>query len=107
MGRFHVVPHAPFILQTDASTVAVAAVLLQMVTEGPFANRWTPTGIVHISRLLRGAEALYSTVEHEALALVWSTDKLRSYITGHPLTVQCDAANLEFMLSSSNARVKR
>jgi hypothetical protein len=65
----------PFILTTDASRLAVAAVLSQ-VQDG--AER----AIAYASRQLNGAEQAYSASELEMLALVWATKYFRCYLFG-------------------------
>ena len=63
-----------FYLQTDASDVALGAVLFQLDEDG------NPCPIIHASRTLKGAELAYYTTEKELLAIVWALHKFRSYI---------------------------
>jgi hypothetical protein len=57
----------PFVLTTDASKKAIAAVLSQ-VQDGH------ERAIAYASRQVNGAVRKYSTSELEMLALVWATD---------------------------------
>ncbi len=56
--------HRPFVLQTDASTIHVGAVLLQHCKDG------SPVTIGYFSKRLKPAETRYSTTDKEALAIV-------------------------------------
>ncbi|OLY81467.1 Transposon Ty3-G Gag-Pol polyprotein [Smittium mucronatum] len=68
-----------FILSTDASTVAVGAVLEQQ--EQP---------IAYYSRKLSSAERNYQNYEREALAVVSALKHFRSYLLGRKFTVYTD-----------------
>ena len=82
----------PFILATDASAVALGAVLSQMVggMERP---------VAYASRQLNKAEQNYSTVERELLAVVWATSYFRCYLYGKPFTIVTDHAPLRWSLN--------
>ncbi len=58
-------PAKPFLLFTDASGVALGAILSQQDEEG---NDYV---CAYASRILRGAEVHYGITEKEALAMVW------------------------------------
>jgi hypothetical protein len=60
----------PFILTTDASKIAVAAILSQ-VQDG------VERPIVYASRQMNKAEQAYSASRAEMLALVWATKYFR------------------------------
>ncbi|GFV59542.1 retrovirus-related Pol polyprotein from transposon 17.6 [Trichonephila clavipes] len=78
----------PYIFRTDASNYALGAVLLQG-DEHP---------IEYASRLLTPAERNYSTIEREALAVVWALKKFRGYIEGTEITVASDHQPLKWLL---------
>jgi len=65
----------PFILTTDASKVAVTAVLSQL-QEG------VERPMTYASRQLTKTEAVYSASETEMLALVWAAKHFRCYLYG-------------------------
>lgn len=69
-------PKDPYILRTDASGYALGLVLLQGegLDERP---------IQYASRLLSSAERNYLTTEREALAILWTVQKFRSYLDNH------------------------
>jgi hypothetical protein len=73
----------PFILTTDASKVAVAAVLslVQKVVDRPFA---------FASRQKNKAEQFYKESESEMLALVWRTKFFRCYLFGRKFVARTD-----------------
>ncbi|MGR0272104.1 ribonuclease H family protein, partial [Klebsiella pneumoniae] len=67
--------HDPFILATDASSMALGAVLSQ-VRDGE------ERPICYASRQLRGPEKNYSATELELLAVIWATRQFRCYLLG-------------------------
>ena len=73
----------PFILTSDASKMAVAAILSQ-VQDG--AERV----IAYASRQMNRAEQAYTTSEMEMLALVWAVKYFRCYLLGRKLLVRTD-----------------
>ena len=66
-------------LQTDASDVALGAILFQLDEVRK------PCPIIYSHRTLEGAELAYHTTEKELLAIVWALQKFRSYIMGDGL----------------------
>ncbi|GFV62030.1 retrovirus-related Pol polyprotein from transposon 297 [Trichonephila clavipes] len=86
-------PKKPFIIQTDASSYALGAVLLQ--GESPADEQ----PVEYASRLLSSAEKNYSTTEREALAVVWALNKFRGYIEGAEITVTSDHQPLKWLIS--------
>ncbi|CAF1960864.1 unnamed protein product, partial [Rotaria magnacalcarata] len=49
------------------------------------------------SRTLCAAERNYSSVEREALAIVWATKHFRQYLEGGPVLVRSDCKALEWL----------
>ena len=77
----------PFVLTTDASLVAVGAIL-----EQDFGNGLQP--VAFDSRKLTSTEMRYSVYERELLGIVWAIGKWRHYFDGRPLIVQTDHSSL-------------
>lgn len=71
----------PFILTTDASNLALGAVLSQMQDQ-------VEKPIAFASRTLTKCEARYSTIAKEALAIMWAVQKFRPYIYGNDVYIQ-------------------
>jgi len=80
----------PFILPTDASKVAVAAILSQEQDgiERP---------IAYASRQMNKVEQAYSASESEMLALVWATKYFRCYLFGAEFVARTDHAALTYL----------
>ena len=76
----------PFIIQCDASSIAIGAVLGQMKPENQ--NKFLP--IMYISRHLTATEQKYSTTERELLSVVFSGKKGKPYIYGRHVTFVTD-----------------
>jgi transposase InsO family protein len=102
----HVLPYPdfdkPFILTTDASKVAVAAILSQEY-------KGVERPIAYASRQMNKAEQNYSASEAEMLALIWVTKHFRCYLYGRKFIVRTDHSALRFLhqFSDNNARLMR
>lgn len=72
----HFDPNKPVILTTDACDTAVAGILSHEFPNGDLRP------IAFVSRSLTKAERNYSTIQKEALAIVFSVTKLYQYLTG-------------------------
>lgn len=96
-------PHLqdPFILRTDASS-SVGAVLMQR-------HEGVLHPVAYASRKLLEREARYSTIEREALALVWAIQKFHVYLFGKRFVLQTDHQPLAYINSAkqTNSRVLR
>lgn len=83
----------PFILTTDASDYAVGAVLSQIQNK-------IERPIAFASRTLNKAETNYSTIEKEALAIIWAIRKYKPYLFGNPFKLFTDRKPLTFIKTS-------
>lgn len=92
----------PFVVETDASGIGIAAVLLQAGPEGL-------RPVSFISRVLTAAERHYTVQEWECLAVVWAVDKFRAYLEFTEFEIHCDHSSLAWMFNTDQAspRVKR
>lgn len=81
----------PFILETDASDIALGAVLTQQDDEG----HYRPCGF--LSKSLSPPERNYHTADRELLAIIRALEEWRHLLAGskHPITVLTDHANLQ------------
>ena len=82
----------PFNITTDASNVAIGAVLSQ----GPI-GRDLP--IAYTSRTLNDSETNYSTIEKELLAVVYAVKYFRPYVYGKKFTIITDHKPLQWLFS--------
>ena len=81
----------PFLVLTDASSEGIAGCLAQVDSDG------FERPVLFISRKLSGPETRYSTIEQEALAIVWSISKLRHYLEGQKFTLVTDHKPLAWL----------
>lgn len=84
-----------FVLQTDASSTGVGAVLTQYF-DG------VDRVIAYASRSLSRSEENYSVTEKECLAVLWAVRKFRPYIEGYRFTVITDHASLKWLNNLKN-----
>ena len=92
-----------FVVTTDASDVAIGAIL-----EQDFGSGLQP--IAFSSRKLNPTEIRYSAYERELLGIVWAIGQWKHYFQGpHPIVIQTDHAPLRHLPSqtSVNSRVWR
>ena len=80
----------PFVLRTDASGVAVAAVLLQE-------NEGRLYSVDYASKMLSLAEAKYPIIEKECLAVVWGIRCFKLYLVGKRFMLQMDHKPLKYL----------
>jgi hypothetical protein len=92
----------PFVLTTDASSVAVAAVQSQ-VQDG------IEKPIAYTSRQVNKSEKAYSASELEMLARVWATKYFRCYLYGSRFVVRTDHPALTRLhkFADNNSRLIR
>ena len=85
----------PFILQTDWSKEAIAAVLCQ-VQDG----REHP--IAYASRALTPTESNYAATEGECLAVVWAIKYFRAYLWGRKFKLETDHQALKWLMTTTD-----
>ena len=85
----------PFVLQTDASSVGLGAVLIQHIED-------VENIIAFASRALSDPERKYSVTEQECLAVVWAIQKFRPYLEGYKFTVITDHSSLRWLHNLKN-----
>lgn len=92
----------PFILDTDASMVALGAVLQQHNDGGQLSV------VSYASRILSETEQRWTTRELEAYAIVWAVLHFKEYLQcGVPFTVRTDHESLAWIWKSTNKRILR
>lgn len=93
------IPDTPFVLQTDASGIGIAAVLYQQTeTERRV--------ISYASARLSPAETRYHINEQECLAVVWAIKRYRPYLEDKPFTVVTDSRALTWLQQTKDHRAK-
>jgi transposase InsO family protein len=80
-----------FVLVTDASDLAISAVLQQQISGGL-------APISYYSRVLTEAEKKYSTYKKECLAVIFGCEKCRAYLEHREFEVHCDNLALCWLL---------
>lgn len=95
-------PKWKFVLDTDASTTAIAGVLQQVDPD---------TGRLHIcqcvSRSLSDTEKNWSIMELEAFAIVWSIMRLTPFLRDKEFDVRTDHHSLQWLWKTKKARIAR
>ena len=94
---FHPQPDAPTSIMTDASDVAVGAVLQQRI-----AGDLQP--IAYFSKKLKPAETRYSTFDRELLAMYLSVKHFRHFVEGRTFQILTDHKPLMYALATPSAR---
>lgn len=80
----------PFVVTSDASNIAIGAVLSQ-------GKIGSDLPISYASRTLNKAEKNYNTTEKELLAIVWATKQFRPYLYGRRFTIVTDHRPLSWL----------
>ncbi|GJP75156.1 hypothetical protein CLOP_g5639, partial [Closterium sp. NIES-67] len=88
-------PEWPFEVITDASDIAIRAVLMQ-----DFGNGLQP--ITYESRKMQSAEHNYPVHDKEMLAIVHAFKIWRCYLTGADVTVRTDDKSLQYLRAQPN-----
>jgi RNase H-like domain found in reverse transcriptase/Reverse transcriptase (RNA-dependent DNA polymerase) len=84
-----------FILYTDASKIALGAVLHQIGNDGK------EHVVAYENKTLNSAEQNYSTTELECLAVVWAIEKFDYYIEGKKFKVITDHIALKWLFNKA------
>jgi len=92
-----------FMLQTDASSIGIGAVLIQEDENG------VKHPVAFASRKLLPRETRYSTIERECLAIVWGVTKFQEYLYGKEFILETDHRPLQFLGNAQfqNGRLMR
>ena len=93
----HPVPDAPTSLVTDASSIAVGAVLQQHVS-----GQWQP--LAFFSKSLKPAETRYSTYDRELLAIYLAIKHFRYFLEGRDFYILTDHKPLVYAFSTRSDR---
>lgn len=91
-----------FILSTDASQISCSGILANK-------DNRDERPIQYFSRSLNEAQARYSTIELELLAIIWSIEHFRSYLYGRKFFIFTDHKPLIYLFGNNNmsARLHR
>lgn len=89
------------ILYTDASPIALGAVLVQVDSHG------SSRIISFASKSLTPTEQRYAQNQREALGAVWAVEHFSYFLLGRHFTLRTDAQRVAFMLNRSSEESKR
>lgn len=93
--------HDRTILYTDASPVALGAVLVQQKQSQP------PRIISFASKSLTQTEKRYAQNQREALGAVWAVEHFSFFLLGRHFTLRTDAEGITFILNRTRENSKR
>ncbi|KAK7575920.1 hypothetical protein V9T40_012206 [Parthenolecanium corni] len=93
----HFDPRKKLILATDASPYAVGAVLSHQFDDGE-------RPIAFASRALSKAEANYSQIDKESLAIFWGVKRFFNYLYGRPFILYVDCKPLQSIFAKNAAK---
>ncbi|XP_065217466.1 uncharacterized protein K02A2.6-like [Planococcus citri] len=96
----HYNPELPLILTTDASERGIGAILEHRYPDG------TTRLISAASRVLSGTEQRYSTIDREALAIMFGVGKFEMYLFGRHFTLKTDHKPLQHIFGENSALPK-
>ena len=85
-------PSLEVTLTADSSKEALGAVLTQ-----------NGKPVIFVSKTLSKTQSNYSNIEREALAVTWSTLRLKQFLLGRKFTIITDHKPLEFLLKADKA----
>jgi RNase H-like domain found in reverse transcriptase/Reverse transcriptase (RNA-dependent DNA polymerase)/Integrase zinc binding domain len=88
-------------LYTDASNVAIGAVLVQINAAGE------KRIISFASKSLTETERRYPQMQREALAIVWAVEHYHYYTLGAKFTIKTDAEGMMFLFDKDNSKPKK
>ncbi|GJP41219.1 hypothetical protein CLOM_g889 [Closterium sp. NIES-68] len=88
-------PNRPYEVVTDASDIAIGAILLQDFGDGL-------QTVAYESRKMQGAEKNYTVHDKEMLAIVHAFKTWRCYLTGADVTVRTDHKSLQYLRAQPN-----
>ena len=90
-----------FVLDTDASAVAIAGILHQrQIVRG----QGKLVVICYVSRVLRGSERNYGAAKNEMLAALTFIEHYRKFLYGKKFIIRCDNMAFSWLKSYSTKR---
>ncbi|UYV63562.1 K02A2.6-like, partial [Cordylochernes scorpioides] len=89
-------PSRMTIVSADASSFGLGGVLRQEQPDGSLKP------IAYVSRTLSETEKRYSQIEKEGLAIVWTCDRLKDYVTGIKIHIETDHKPLIAIFTSKS-----
>ena len=87
-----------FIVQTDASSYAVGAILGQREPNGPVLP------FQCISKKLNDTQVRYRTIEREAFCIIWAIEKFSFYLLGQHFVIETDHQPLTYINKYSKSK---
>lgn len=91
----------PFILDTDASDMGMAAVVSQVDEQGK------ERIVVMDSRKFSPAERKWHIREKEALGIIWGLERFKSILQGSQFVIRTDHSSLKWLQEAKSGRLQR
>ena len=89
----------PFEVMSDASDLAIGAVLRQREGGKPYV-------FYYASKTLNEAQRNYTTIEKELLAVFYALDKFCAYLVGFDIVIFTDHSALKYLLTKKNSKAR-
>ena len=96
-----------FVLETDASEVAVGCVLYDGEEYDQAEKHQRPLPIGFWSKKLNQCERNWSTMDREAYAVIWGLGATDAFVRGRKVKICTDHKNLLYILNASTGRLAR
>ena len=90
----------PFVVSTDASNVAIGAVISNVKDDG------TERPIAYMSKTLKRVQRRWPTIEREAYAVIVALNEFTCYLRGRHFTLATDQRPLTWLKIMSNPSLK-
>ena len=98
---YHIRYDLSLVLRTDASTLGIGAMLLNVDDDGNDRPIW------YLSHAFTASESKWSTIEQEAFAIFFAITSLSHFLLGHDFVIETDHRNLMYLHKAKAPKIER